>query len=81
MKVRVELFSHLRDLAGTSRVEIDLADSATVVDLLTLLYQRFPALRPHDQSILTGAGVEFVDRDYKLKADEEIAVMPPVQGG
>jgi len=25
--------------------------------------------------------VEFVDRNYKLKPGEEIAIMPPVQGG
>jgi molybdopterin converting factor small subunit len=40
-----------------------------------------PALRRHDKSILIGAGLEFVDRNYKLKPDEEIAIMPPVQGG
>jgi MoaD family protein len=81
MKVRVQLFSHLRDLAGTSQIEVDLAEGATVADLLAQLYERFPALRAHHQSILTGAGVEFVDRNYELQADEEIAVMPPVQGG
>jgi molybdopterin converting factor small subunit len=40
-----------------------------------------PALRAHDKSILIGAGLEFVDRNYNLHAGEEIAIMPPVQGG
>ena len=40
-----------------------------------------PALRAHDKSILVGAGLEFVDRNYKLNPGEEIAIMPPVQGG
>jgi MoaD family protein len=81
MKVRVQLFSHLRDLAGRSRVDVELADGAAVANLLTQLYERFPALRAHDQSILVGSGIEFVGRDYQLKPDDEIAVMPPVQGG
>jgi MoaD family protein len=81
MKVQVELFSHLRDLAGTSKVDIDLAEGAVVSDLLERLYQRFPALRARDRTILVGAGVEFVERDYKLKPNDEISVMPPVQGG
>jgi molybdopterin converting factor small subunit len=81
MKVRVQFYSHLRDLAGTSNVDVDVADDATVSDLLGRLYERFPVLRSHDKTILLGAGVEFVDRDYKLKPDEEISVMPPVQGG
>jgi MoaD family protein len=81
MKVRVRLFSHLRDVAGVALVEMELGNGATVADLLTELYERFPTLRAHDQSILAGADVDFVDRDYKLRAGEEIAVMPPVQGG
>ncbi|HYY13443.1 MAG TPA: MoaD/ThiS family protein [Chthoniobacterales bacterium] len=81
MKVRVQLFSHLRNLAGASQLDVELAEGATVADLLTELYQRFPVLRAHDKAILTGAGMEFVDRAHKLHAAEEIAVMPPVQGG
>jgi molybdopterin converting factor small subunit len=81
MKVQVQFYSHLRDLAGTSNVDVDVADGAVVSDLLERLYNRFPVLRSHDKSSLVGAGVEFVDRDYKLKLDEEISVMPPVQGG
>ena len=50
-------------------------------DLLEKVYAQQPALRPHDKSILIGAGVEFVDRNYELKPGEEIAIMPPVQGG
>lgn len=81
MKVQVQFYSHLRDLAGTSNIDVDVADGAAVSDVLEQLYDRFPVLRSHDKSILVGAGVEFVDRDYKLKLDEEISVMPPVQGG
>ena len=62
-------------------VDIDLAEGATVRDLLDEIYARQSKLRSHDKSILVGAGVEFVDRNYKLKPGEEISVMPPVQGG
>ena len=58
-----------------------LPDGATVRDLLEQLYAERPALGAHDNSILIGAGLEFVDRNYKLNPDEEIAIMPPVQGG
>ena len=50
-------------------------------DLIDNIYKLRPALRAHDKAILVGAGVEFVDRDYELTANEEIAIMPPVQGG
>jgi molybdopterin converting factor small subunit len=81
MKIEVQLFSRLKDAAGKEHVDLVLKDSATVRDLLAELFAQFPQLRPWEQSLLVGAGVEFVDRDYQLKPKEEISVMPPVQGG
>ena len=81
MKVRVQFYSQLRDLAGTQTTDVDLIKGAAVSDLLENLYTKFPALRAHDRNILVSAGVEFVDRNYQLKPDDEISIMPPVQGG
>ena len=81
MKVRVQFYAQLRDLVGMRELDLDVAEGATVRDLLEEIYAQQPALRSHDKSILIGAGVEFVDRNYELKPDEEIAIMPPVQGG
>jgi molybdopterin converting factor small subunit len=81
MKIRVQFFSQLRDLAGTSGVEVEVPENCTVRDLLEIVYGKKTALRSRDDNILVGAGVEFVDRDYQLKPGEEISMMPPVQGG
>jgi MoaD family protein len=81
MRVHVEFYSQLRDLAGAAELNIDLSANATVADLLEKVYEKAPKLRSRDKSILVGAGVEFVDRNYKLKAGDEISIMPPVQGG
>jgi MoaD family protein len=81
MKVRVQFYAQLRDLAGMRELDLELAEGATVRDLLGEIYVQQPALRSYDKTILIGAGVEFVDRNYELKQGEEIAIMPPVQGG
>jgi MoaD family protein len=81
MKVRVKFYSQLRDLAGAPELEVDIPEKAIVADLLEKIFAQVPALRARDKSILVGAGVEFVDRNYELKANDEISVMPPVQGG
>lgn len=81
MRVSVHFFAQLRDLAGKEAVNLDVPDGAVVSDLLENIYAKFPPLRAHDKTILVGAGVDFVDRTYKLKTDDEIAIMPPVQGG
>lgn len=81
MKVRVQFFSRLKDLVRDAEAEYEIADGSTVADLLAQLYACSPALREWDSSILVGAGVEFVARDYVLRPNDEIAIMPPVQGG
>jgi molybdopterin converting factor small subunit len=81
MKVSVQFFSRLRDLAGTPAVELEIPERATAAELLETLYQKFPALRDWDKSSLLASGVEFVGRDYVVKPDDEISIMPPVQGG
>ena len=81
MKVHVQFFSRLRDLAEVSEMELDVPDSTTAADLLEMLYSRTPPLRAWDKSILVAAGVEFVGRDYVVQSGDQISIMPPVQGG
>jgi molybdopterin converting factor small subunit len=81
MKLHVQFFSRIRDLAGVQETELDVPESARVADLLEVLYARTPALRDWDRSILVAAGVEFVGRDYVVKPGDQISIMPPVQGG
>jgi molybdopterin converting factor small subunit len=81
MKIRVQFYAQLRDLVGIRDLELELPQGATVRELLEKIYGQKPALRAHDKSILIGARLEFVDRNYKPNPGEEIAIMPPVQGG
>ena len=81
MKVRAQFYAQLRELVGNHELEVELPQDATVRELLEKVYAQKPSLRGHDKSILVGAGLEFVDRNYKLNPGAEIAIMPPVQGG
>jgi MoaD family protein len=81
MKVRVQFFSQLRDLAGASNLDLEMEEGKTAADLLEQLYSKTPALRDWDKSILIASGLEFVRRDYWLKDGDKISIMPPVQGG
>jgi MoaD family protein len=81
MKVRAQFYAQLCDLVGNREINVDLAEGATVGELLDQIYAKHPKLRQHDKSILIAAGVEFVDRNFKLSPGDEISIMPPVQGG
>jgi MoaD family protein len=81
MNVRVQFYAQLRDITGRSEIDVEVPPNGTVGDLLDEIYRRNTSLRPHDKTILVGAGAEFVDRNYRLKPGETISIMPPVQGG
>ena len=81
MKVHVQFFSRLRDLAGAAEMDLEVPERATAAELLDILYAKTPALRDWDKTILVAAGVEFVERNYSLKPGDQVSIMPPVQGG
>jgi molybdopterin converting factor small subunit len=81
MTVSVEFFAQLRDLAGTSKMQVELGDGTTIQNLLNQIYAVKPQLKNHDATTLIGVGVDFVGRDYVIRTGDDVAIMPPVQGG
>ena len=79
--MKVQFFSQLKEIVGTSELILDLPDGTSVAELLARLYRDFPALAQWDRNLLVGVGVDFVGRDHRLLPNDEIAIMPPVQGG
>ena len=82
MTVRVLLFSQLRDLCGVDELACALDSTETVVgDLLKRLYDDYEGLREWDGRLLLAVNQEYADRDKALSEGDEVAIMPPVQGG
>jgi len=81
MKVTVLFFSQLRDICGVEELDLEVAESSTVSSLLDSLYQKFEGLEKWDSRILVAADQEYVSRDAVVSQGQEIAIMPPVQGG
>ncbi len=83
MKLQVLFFSVLRDIVGEDRLQIEMptSEGVTVASLLDQLYLDYPKLRDWDSSLLISADLDYVDRDAELTENQEVAIMPPVQGG
>ena len=79
--MKVQFFSQLKEVVGAGELTLDLPDGTSVAELLVRLYRDFPALAQWDRNLLVGAGVDFVERDHLISPNDEIAIMPPVQGG
>jgi len=82
MTATVLFFSVLRDLVGATSLRITLDSSpVTMGALLGSLYRDYPALQDWDSRLLLAINAEFATRDDLVNDGDEIALMPPVQGG
>tara|TARA_B100000927_G_scaffold43774_4_gene31156 strand:+ start:3040 stop:3285 length:246 start_codon:yes stop_codon:yes gene_type:complete len=80
--VRVIFFSVLRELAGVEEVEISMSCGETQVsDILRQVYHDYPRIESWNTKLLIAINGEFADRNELLGDGDELALMPPVQGG
>jgi molybdopterin converting factor small subunit len=81
MTIQVSFFSYFKELAGCSQITESVASQCTLGELLEMIYGRFPQLGAMRKSTLVAVGVEYQDRNYRLKDGDEVSLFPPVQGG
>jgi molybdopterin converting factor small subunit len=81
MSVTVHFYSYFKDLAGCAQTAAEVAPGSTIADLQHGLFARFPKLAALRNSTLVAVGVDYQNRDYVLKAGDEVSLFPPVQGG
>lgn len=78
--IRVLLFASYADALGTSRLELEVDESATVADVLAELRGRDPGRRL-PPAPLVAVNESYARPDSPVHAGDEVAVIPPVAGG
>jgi molybdopterin synthase catalytic subunit len=81
MQVKTLLFAQLKEAAGRSFVEVDLAEGSTVQDLLGSLEAILPSIGPMAGATAVAVNQAYVGRDATLADGDEVALIPPVAGG
>jgi sulfur-carrier protein len=79
--VRVRLGAGLARLAQAPVLSVDVADGATVAELLDRLAGVEPGVAPALASALPVIAGEHAERSRRLRAGEEVALLIPVSGG
>jgi molybdopterin synthase catalytic subunit/molybdopterin converting factor small subunit len=76
MQITVRLFAAVRERAGASHRDVELADGAVVADV-------WPALGLGDEppGMAYARNREYAERTDALREGDEVAVIPPVSGG
>ncbi len=81
MKIQLLLFGSVREAAGTSRLEVELADGATVADLRGWLAERNEAVEKLGDRLAASINTELAQPGDVLEDGDEVAFLPPVAGG
>lgn len=80
-RLNVLYFAHVRSRLGRASETLEVADDATVADVVALLVSRYPglaALMPTTRTALDG---EFVGPEVPVADGSEFVLIPPVAGG
>jgi molybdopterin synthase catalytic subunit len=81
MRVRVLFFGVLKEMAGKSVDSIDLPEQASLRDLLAHYQSKIPRLEESLASVALAVNQQYARPDTVLRADDEVALLPPVSGG
>jgi molybdopterin converting factor subunit 1 len=81
MEINVLYFGIVRERLGCGEETMVLPDGARVADLLTILEGRHGSLEKGVDSLRIAVNREYVDSDFPLANNDEVAVIPPVSGG
>jgi len=81
MKIQLLLFGSLRESVGESRLEVELADGATVAILRAWLAERSEIVEKLGGRLAASINMEVADPDDVLEDGDEVAFLPPVAGG
>ena len=80
MTVTVRLFASYAESLGKSEIELDLAEGATVSDVMHSI-SSFPGASRLPPSPLIAVNCTYAQLTTPVKSGDEVAIIPPVAGG
>jgi molybdopterin converting factor subunit 1 len=81
MRVTVQCFARLRDLAGHQEWACDVEAGATVADVWQQLARAFPPVGVMRGAVSCAVNADFASMDTVVRDGDEVAFLPPVSGG
>ena len=80
MNIKILAFGIAKDIFGSTSVNLELANDATVYNLKYILEQQYPRLKQL-ASYMVAVNNEYALLGDNLHERDEIAIIPPVSGG
>ena len=81
MEIQLKLFATLKDKAGTNKITVSVAESATVATVLEAVGAAYPALQSSLPIAVVSVNKSFAGLETAVSPNDEVALFPPVSGG
>lgn len=81
MRVTVQLFARLRELAGRADLVCDVPADATIAVVWQQVARDYPALAPFARSVSCALNEDFARMQMSVRDGDTVAFLPPVSGG
>jgi molybdopterin converting factor subunit 1 len=80
MQIKILFFGIVRDITNKNSFDIDIDSSMNIEQFVSLLQDKFTGF-PDITSFTIAVNEEYVEKDFVLKANDVVAIIPPVSGG
>jgi molybdopterin converting factor small subunit len=80
-RVQLLAFGGLKQILGSTAIELPIELPCTVAQLLAELGRRYPPLIGYLRSIRLAVNGTYAAADEAIAAGDEVALIPPVSGG
>ena len=81
MKVKVQYFGILREMAGAQEQTREVAENATAGEVFREVIADHPQMEKFTKSLAVAVNLEYSEHGRVLKDGDELALIPPVSGG
>ena len=81
IRIKVRFFAAPREALGVGEIEMGILPGTTVGELIGLLTEEYPVLRPYTRFVSVAVNRAYVGMQTELHDGDEVACLPPVGGG
>jgi molybdopterin converting factor subunit 1 len=81
VRVTVQLFARLRELAGRQEWQCEVPDGASVADVWRAVVDAHPAMAGFASAVSCAVNANFAPMTTVVHEGDDVAFLPPVSGG
>lgn len=80
MHIKTLFFGAVKDITNSNSIELVIEENTSVEQFVTLLQGKFKTF-PAIDDFTVAVNENYVEKDFILKANDVVAIIPPVSGG